>query len=92
LEIIAKWEDMDIKPKIIGDRVISVYEAKIGKDGTSIPDIFCSNLIRFTGPPTQGKQYEKLLREESMKELAGIDEGVGDAHFINVGMRLERDQ
>lgn len=44
------------------------------------------------GPPTQGKQYEKLLREESLKELAGIDEGVGDAHFINTGMHLERDQ
>lgn len=32
-EIIAKWEAMDITPKVVGDRVISVYEANIGKDG-----------------------------------------------------------
>jgi len=49
-------------------------------------------LTYLLGPPTQGKQYEKLLQEESLKELAGIDDGVGDAHFINTGMRLERDQ
>lgn len=32
-EIIAKWETMDVTAKVIGDRVISVYEANIGKDG-----------------------------------------------------------
>jgi hypothetical protein len=27
---------MDVTAKVIGDRVISVYEANIGKDGTSV--------------------------------------------------------
>ncbi|KAF8175800.1 hypothetical protein BJ912DRAFT_857712 [Pholiota molesta] len=75
-EVIAKWTAMDIAPKIEGDQVISVYEAQIGKNG----------------PPTQGKQYERLLREESINQLAGIDLGIGDAHFINTGLHLERDQ
>lgn len=35
-EIIARWETMDVTAKVIGDRVISVYEANIGKDGTSV--------------------------------------------------------
>lgn len=34
-EIVAKWEAMDITPMVVGDRVISVYEANIGKDGMS---------------------------------------------------------
>ncbi|KAF9486051.1 hypothetical protein BDN70DRAFT_988377 [Pholiota conissans] len=75
-ELIEKWTAMDIAPIIDGGQVISVYEAQIGKDG----------------PPTQGKQYEKLLREESINELAGVNSGVGDAYFINAGLRLERDQ
>jgi len=84
---------MDITPKVVGNSVISVYEANMGKDGVfSVLDQYIYIFIPSIGPPTQGKQYEKLLREEGLKELAGVDEGVGDAHFINTGLRLERDQ
>ena len=83
-------QDMDS----IGLKVLSTL---LQENGAFKTLLYCFNfhpliLIDMLGPPTQGKQYEKLLWEESLKELAGIDEGVGDAHFINTGMRLERDQ
>ena len=45
-EVITRWEAMDITPRVVGDHVISVYEAHIGRDGTfSYPgSIFCSNI------------------------------------------------
>ena len=50
-------------------------------------------MVKFTlsGPPTQAKAYKALLSAEMQAELSenGL---VGPAHFINNGLRLERDQ
>jgi hypothetical protein len=43
------------------------------------------------GPPTQEKAYKALLAAEMEAELSGSGT-VGAAHFINNGLRLERDQ
>jgi hypothetical protein len=43
------------------------------------------------GPPIQEKAYKALLAAEMEAELSG-NGAVGAAHFINNGLRLERDQ
>ena len=47
--------------------------------------------MSLSGPPTQAKAYKVLLAEEMQAELSGSGI-VGPAHFINTGLRLERDQ
>jgi hypothetical protein len=43
------------------------------------------------GPPTQAKAYKVLLEKEIENQFSGRG-NFGDAHFINTGLRLERDQ
>lgn len=45
----------------------------------------------FPGPPTQAKAYKALLAAEMEAELSGSG-AIGAAHFVNNGLRLERDQ
>ena len=47
--------------------------------------------FHFLGPPTQSKAYKALLAAEMAAELSGSGT-IGAAHFINTGLRLERDQ
>lgn len=43
------------------------------------------------GPPTQEKAYKALLATE-MEATVSASGTVGASHFINNGLRLERDQ
>lgn len=92
-EHLAKWSTMDDTPRKEGKQIKSVHIARYEKgifiDLDTIQIVFCNST--FSGPPTQKKAYKALLTAEMQAELSesGI---VGPAHFINNGLRLERDQ
>jgi len=44
------------------------------------------------GPPTQQKAYKALLASEAEAHDTSEHDAMGAVHFINDGLRLERDQ
>ncbi|KAJ6527320.1 hypothetical protein DFH09DRAFT_935635 [Mycena vulgaris] len=76
--LISKWAAMDKKWKIVN-----------GKYSISAP---LSCLSWRTGPPTHRSAYEKLIKAELTKSLAGNVDCPGNTEFIGRGLRIEKEQ
>jgi len=91
---IQKWKSMDDTPRMENKKVVSVHVAKFKKGANfelCAVNCICKTKWLITGPPSQDKAYKTLLEKEVENEFSGKGH-IGDAHFINVGLRLERDQ
>jgi len=93
-EHLVKWSDMDDTPRMKGKEIISVHVAKYKIGMTGLVDIFkdFTEFLRVPGPPTQGKAYKALLASEAEAYGTSGHDAIGAVHFINDGLRLERDQ
>lgn len=54
--------------------------------------LLAAELMNLPGPPTQKQAYEKLIQDEKVKWLAGIQPLTGLAQFVNNGLNIEKDQ
>ena len=61
---------------------------------TRLFDVFknFTECLRVPGPPTQQKAYKALLASEVQAHDTSEHDVIGAVHFINDGLRLERDQ
>lgn len=90
-EHLAKWSAMDDTPRKDGKTIKSVHIARYKNGFFIFSDTIQIVNFAFSGPPTQAKAYKALLAKGMQAELPGS--GIaGPAHFINNGLRLERDQ
>jgi hypothetical protein len=90
---LAKWSAMDDTPRMRGKEIISVHVARYKIGMTGLVDMFkdFTECLRFPGPPTQEKAYKALLASEVQAHDTS-EHDVMVVHFINNGLRLERDQ
>ena len=92
-EHLAKWSNMDDTPRMKGKEVISVHIARYKIGMSRLVEMFkgFADCLRVPGPPMQAKAYKALLASEAqVHDASGHDVIV--VHFINNGLRLERDQ
>ena len=95
LALVAKWEKMDVIPKKVNGVWVSIFEASLPKGIKGkfyVPysvSVSCSDYN--LGLPTQKKAYQKLIQDEKIAELAGMD-STGSVQLINMALHIEHEQ
>jgi hypothetical protein len=95
LALVAEWEKMDVVSKKVNGVWVSVFEASLPKGVKGkfrVPySVSVSGSDHNPGPPTQKKAYEKLIQDEKIAELAGMD-STGGVQLINMALHIEHEQ
>ncbi|KAJ7261480.1 hypothetical protein C8J57DRAFT_1634447 [Mycena rebaudengoi] len=90
-KLIKKWKALDKKWKIVDGNYYSPYDAHV-KNGVAISIYLIAISNTNQGPPTHRGAYEKLMKAELVKNLAGNTECSGNTEFIARGLRIEKEQ